>query len=95
MDNLEPLLKIFSGVSGITGIIIIIILYKIGLLDFLIKIKKNGNGRTDQRIIDLEKHADIANGEMGKIYSRLGKIENDISEIKGSLKILIKENKYE
>lgn len=85
MDWFDYILKLTSSLGGLGFFVGIIIAYKIGLLDFVLKLKKNGNGVSEHRIEDLEAHAKIANDEMREIRDRLGRIEADVNFIRGKL----------
>ena len=68
--------------AGFTGLLIILALPKLRRKVFG---NGNGNGISEHRIQDLEEHAKIANEEMREIKEQLGRIETDVSFIKGKL----------
>lgn len=89
METLEIIEKVFNGLGSIGVLIVVVVLYNMGLL------KKPGSGDTDQNEINAEmaRHASVANDEMGEVKtsiavidSRLGRIEDDIKEIKNEVK---------
>ena len=82
MEYLESLLKIFNGLSGLGFLVVLLILYKSGLLGFLIK--RNGNGQQKQ-IDELHEHARVANEEMSVVKRDIAEIKADISFIRGKL----------
>ena len=79
------MLKVILGAGG--GVGLMFLLVKSGLLKMQIGVNnRNGNGNiSEHRIKDLENHATIANREMGEIKDRLGRIESDVSFIRGKL----------
>lgn len=87
MDYFEWFAKVFSSLSGLGFLVGVIVLWKVGLLEFLLNFKKkNGNG-TEHRIEDLEEHAKIANEEMKEVKERLVSIETKMDLILRHLKL--------
>lgn len=80
--------KIFGSLGGVGFLVGIIILWKTGLLQYLLEIKKNG-GKNDtaKKICDLEEHARVANYEMGQVRERLTSIETKLEILMKHLKI--------
>ena len=85
MEILTPLL------GNIGTVTLLILIWKSGLLKYILEMK-NGNGR-DHKLQDyingeqkefnekMEKHASVANEEVGKINERFGKMEISIAKI--------------
>lgn len=88
MDYIELIYKLANGLAGTGFLIGIILLWKTGLLEFLINLKKNGNGKLQEYINadvketlrDHTEHLMIANQEMGIIKNSLQNIENLIEK---------------
>lgn len=85
MEYIKYFSAIFSSISGLGFIIGIVILYKIGLLQFLIDLKKNGkNGNGDNKQLqELKDKFDLlSENELHHISEKLDKIvENTTKEI--------------
>lgn len=89
MEYVEQITTIFSSIGGLGFLVGVIVLWKVGLLEFLLNIKKNGNGKQDEINRELFKHAEVANFEMGKVTTalalinqKLDRIEDDIKDLK-------------
>ena len=76
MEILNP----FINNAG--AVILIIILYKSGVLNLLLN--KNGNGK---RVGELEEHAKIANEEMGEVKEQLVALNTKVDVIMRHLKL--------
>ena len=87
MDYFEWFSKIFSSLSGLGFLIGIILLWKTGLLEFILNLKKNGKNNAEHRIQDLEKHAEVANAEMKEVKESLVRIETKTDIILKHLKL--------
>ena len=70
-------------INNAGAVILIIVLYKSGVLTLLLNKNGNGNGR----VKELEEHAKIANEEMGEVKERLVAIEVKIDLILKHLRI--------
>lgn len=84
MEYLEFFSKIFSSIGGLGFLIGLVILYKVGLLEFLIAWKKNGkNG--NKNIEEIKTQIDILEGNhMHEIKEILNQIRNDGIETKSN-----------
>lgn len=89
MEYIEQISNIFSSIGGLGFLIGVVVLWKVGLLEFLLNIKKNGNGKQEEINRELFKHAEVANEEMSGIKTmlaviseKLDRIEDDIKDIK-------------
>ena len=70
-------------INNAGAVILIIVLYKSGVLTLLL----NKNGKGNGRVKELEEHAKIANEEMGEVKERLVAIEVKIDLILKHLRI--------
>ena len=59
MDYLNYFSQIFSSLSGLGFIIGVVVLYKLGVLEFLINIKKNGNGNGKKDIEEIKTQIEL------------------------------------
>lgn len=85
MDYLTSFSQIFSSLSGLSFIVGVVLLYKTGALEFLINLKKNGNGNGQQekQLKELsEKIEALSGNHLEHISQKLDKvIENTTKEI--------------
>lgn len=82
MDYLTSFSQIFSSLSGLSFIVGVVLLYKTGALEFLINLKKNGNGDNNQLKELIEKVDLLGSNHIEHISVKLDKvIENTIKEI--------------
>jgi hypothetical protein len=83
MDYFEWFAQLFSSLSGLGFLVGITFLWKVGLLEFLLKWKKNGNG-----LEKLEKQVEeIHTNHLHEVKERLATIETKLEIIMRHLKI--------
>lgn len=105
---MEPLLQLLNGLSGWGWVLVlIIVIFRREWIDKVFGLlARNGGGETEEHLtngkqeqinIDLFKHAETANQEMGRIdknmavmESRMSRMESDVQEIKQDIKILLR-----
>ena len=88
MEYIEQIATVFSSIGGLGFLIGVIVLWKVGLLEFLLNIKKNGNGKQDEINRDLFEHAKVANEEMSEIKTALAVINQKLDSIEDDIKDL-------
>ena len=82
MDYLTYFSQIFSSLSGLGFIIGVVILYKMGLLEFLVNLKKNGNGDNKQIKELSEKIEALGGNHLEHLNNKMDKlIENTTKEL--------------
>ena len=80
MDIFDLLTKIGGGLSGFGMFAGIFIAWKTGLLDYLLKLKKNGNGSGKLQEID-EKIELLSNNHLHETNETLLRIERRLEDI--------------
>ena len=87
MEYINFFRDIFSSLSGLGFLVGIIVLYKTGLLGYLLTLKKNGNGNYQAQIDELKKHTAVANQEMEEVKNNLVSINTKLEIIMRHLKL--------
>lgn len=76
MEYLTLFKDVFSSLSGLGFFIGIIVLWKTGLLDYLLKLKKNGNGDYHKRFDELKAEVkEIKENHLHELKERLIALE--------------------
>lgn len=95
MEYLNQFANVFSGLSGITFLIGIIILYKVGLLQFLLDLKKNGKNGNGKELQELKNQVEmLGENHLHEIAQKLDIIKTN-SQIEIELLRDIKTKVYE
>lgn len=87
MDFLEPLTKIFSSLTGVMALVAIIILWKVGLLEFLLSMKKNGkNGNGHDIYKQFSERIDaLETNHLHTLESIMQDVRQEMSELRREL----------
>ena len=82
MDYLNYFSQISSSLSGLGFVLILILLYKTGVLEFILSIKKNGNGDNKQLKELSEKIEALGGNHLEHLNNKMDKlIENTTKEL--------------